>query len=252
MALRGLEGKTAIVTGGGTGIGEAAVNRLLHEGACVLAVDRDSDRLAALAERSGPELAVFNADVSREDAWRMIMGRAEASFGSAELLVNNAGVLGETADLADLSMENWDNVMAVNARGVVLGMRAMARHLIARKSPGAIVNTASVGAMRANPKRLAYAASKAAVIAITHGASHGLGPYGIRINAVAPGATATRMSLEVDAARVLGGSRPDIQTRPIVRKAQPEEVANLIVWLLSDEASYVTGSIYTVDGGMTA
>ena len=106
--------------------------------------------------------------------------------------------------------------------------------------------------MRANPKRLAYAASKAAVIAITQGAGHDLGQHGIGINAVAPGATETPMSLEVDAARARGGSRPDIQKRPIARKAQPEDIANVIVWLLSDEASYVTGSINTVDGGMTA
>ncbi|MEO3388429.1 SDR family oxidoreductase [Mesorhizobium sp. CAU 1741] len=253
MSLKGIAGKTAIVTGGGAGIGEALVARLLAEGARVLAVDRDSDRLAALsqADETGA-CATVAADVATEDGWSKIMRAAEDRFGGADLLANNAGILGATAALEELSMENWDQVMAVNARGVVLGMRAMARHLIDAGRPGAIVNTASIGAMRANPKRLAYAASKAAVIAITQGASHDLGAHGIRINAVAPGATETPMSVQVDAARMLGGSRPDIQKRPITRKANPGEIANVIAWLMSDEASYVTGAIYTVDGGMTA
>lgn len=253
MALTGLRGKTAIVTGAGVGIGVAIVARLLEEGVKVLAVDSDTERLAQLAAAStASDLACFEADISTELGWENIMAAVEARFGPAQLLANNAGVLGETADLMDLSMENWDRVMAVNARGVALGMRAMARHLASHGLPGAIVNTASIGAMRANPKCLAYAASKAAVIAITKGAAQGLGAQSIRVNAVAPGATETPMSLEVDAARGKGGSRPDIQVRPIALKADPSEIANAIVWLFSDEASYVTGSVFTVDGGMTA
>ena len=253
MGLSGLEGKAAIVTGGGAGIGKAVTMRLLREGARVLAVDRNAERLDELTKQVGSgDIATLEADVSDEEGWESIVGFAKTRFGGADLLANNAGILGETAELENLSMSNWDSVMAINARGVVLGMRAMVKQLIVRAQPGSIVNTASIGAMRANPKRLAYAASKAAVIAITQGASHDLGQHGIRINAVAPGATETPMSLEVDAARSRGGSRPDIQKRPIARKAHPEEIANVIVWLLSEEASYVTGSIYTVDGGMTA
>lgn len=253
MALQGVSGKVAVVTGAARGIGAATVARLAREGCRVMAVDMDHAELSASISGLDPEVVrCAAADVSVPNDCDRYVQECCNIFGQLDYLVNNAGILGATAPLTELSVENFDRVMAVNARGVMLGMRAAVRQFMAQQSGGAIVNVTSVGAFRANPRRLAYAASKAAVIALTKGACHDVGEHGIRINAVAPGATRTPMAQQVQEARAQSGSRAEFKARPISGMAEPQEVAGLIAWLLSDEARYVTGAVYTIDGGITA
>jgi NAD(P)-dependent dehydrogenase (short-subunit alcohol dehydrogenase family) len=195
------------------------------------------------------------ADVTRPEDFEALVARAERELGGLDLLVNNAGIEGVVAPIESYPLDVFDRVLAVNVRGVFLGMRAAAPAL-RRRGGGAIVNLASVAGVTGDPNLSAYIASKHAVIGLTRSGALAFGKDGVRVNAVAPSPVETRMmrSLEAGMGGPQGGEmvRKLVSERiPLGRYAEPAEVAALIAFLGSDEARFITGSIYTIDGGMT-
>lgn len=257
MARR-FEGKVAIVTGSAGGIGGAVATRLAAEGARLVLVDRAADALktvaADLERRESPALAV-EADVTRRAECERYVRAAIERFGGVDLFFNNAGVLGPIAPLTEYPEDAFDQVIAVNLKGVWLGLRAVAPAMKLRGG-GAIVNTASIAGLRGTPNIVAYTASKHAVVGITRTASLELVRFGIRVNAVCPAPIETAMARELEhgfnAKDPTAAHNAFAARIPMRRFGEPGEVAGLVTFLLSADASYLNGGIYTVDGGSMA
>ena len=251
MSLRGLKGKTAIVTGAAGGIGSATVRRLVEEGCKVVAVDIQQKALSQLAA-SCPAGSVLDvvADVARPEDCERFVGQAVQHFGGVQLLVNNAAVIGRNYPIAEMPIEEFDRVHSINVRGVFLCLRAALRQMIKQGEGGAIVNLSSVGALRANAGSSPYGSAKRAVIGLSCSAALENGQYGIRVNAICPGPVDTPM-LRPALNNKPGDLNDFFKNQAIPRIGRPEEIAAFIAWLLSDEASYQTGGVYPVDGGFT-
>jgi len=250
-------GKVAVVTGAAGGIGRATCLALAREGARVAAVDLDATQLAPVVAEvaaAGSEAIALAADVSRADDVQRFLGAAAQHFGGIDHLVNNAGIEGVVKPLEEYPEDVFDRVLAVNVRGVFLGLK-YAHPLLRARGGGAIVNLSSVAGITGNPMVSAYIASKHAVIGLTRSAAVSYPAAGIRVNAVLPAPIDTRMmrSLEEGFAPGAGEAVKQMMTSqvPLGRYGTPEEVAAVIAFLLSDDARYVNGSLYTVDGGMT-
>ena len=252
--LRGLEDQVAIVTGGAGGIGAASARRLSAEGAKVVVVDTDESRARMVAESLPGPGAWVGADVSDEAGVKRYMDAAVSQFGRVDLHHLNAGIAGSLAALPDLTVEEFDQVMAVNVRGVFLGIRAAFRQF-ARQDPmprssGAIVITASIGSLRGSADLIPYQTSKHAVLGLLHGAAVYGGPLGIRVNAVAPGIVPTELFAATPDAP---GGKDDMtrraSTTPLRRAGTPEDIAAVVAFLLSADAAYLTGEVVSADGG---
>ena len=240
-----LRDRVALVTGGARGQGAAHAEALASAGARVITADvRDEDgaRTAGSLGERGLPVRYIHLDVTDEHGWSEVISDIEAREGGLDVLVNNAGIVRVTP-LTELDMGEWDLVQRVNATSVVLGIKTTAPVMIPRGG-GSIVNVASTAAHRGAEGYAAYAASKAAVMAVTRAAALELSPHGIRVNSISPGGVETPMNDDEPP----GGTSA---SAPLGRRAQPEEISPLVVYLASSASSYVTGADFLIDGGVT-
>jgi NAD(P)-dependent dehydrogenase (short-subunit alcohol dehydrogenase family) len=247
--------RVGVVTGAARGFGRNVAEQLVAGGARVALVDIDGDELDRVASKLDGSIAVV-ADVSSEDDVAGYVRAAVDAFGRIDLFHNNAGIAGAIAPITELSLDDFELAMAINVRGVFLGLREVLKVMTSQGKGGAVVNTASTSSFRAVPHTAPYVASKHAVVGLTKVAALDVAPLGIRVNAVAPGASDTRMISQVQQ-EIMPDSPEEYyasfeQNVPIGRLGRPEEIANLVTWLLSDEASFVTGATYLIDGGLRA
>ncbi|WP_431874464.1 glucose 1-dehydrogenase [Amycolatopsis sacchari] len=242
-----LDGKVALITGAARGQGAAAARRFVAEGARVTIADVLDDEGKALADELGA--AYQHLDVSSEDDWAAAVERTVDEFGSLTVLVNNAGIL-HFSELAKTSLADYERVIRVNQIGAFLGMRSVVEPM-SHAEAGSIVNVSSVEGLAGMPYLVAYTASKFAIRGMTKVAALELGRKGIRVNSVHPGMIDTAMVSEA-----AGGAEIDTswvgKKVALGRVGQPEEIANLVVFLASDESSYSTGAEFVADGGATA
>lgn len=249
MAL--LTGKVVAVTGAASGIGRATALRAVAEGAHVVAVDRDAGALATLSDEAGAALASVTGDVTDDELARRTLAEAAARHGRLDGLATVAGISRSGTALTEIEPETWDEIFTVNVKATWQWMRHAVPHM---QGGGAIVTIASQLAFAGGQMNAAYIASKGAVVSLTKTAALELAPLQIRVNAVAPGAIETPL-LEQGMARQAdpAAARERSRTRHAMQRfGRPEEIANGIVWLLSDQASLATGSTLVLDGGWLA
>ena len=256
-----LDGKVALVTGGGSGIGRASALTFLREGARVVIGDVNEASLAetmtlARAQGAAERLAPLRVDVSAERDVAALVALAVERFGGLDCVFNNAGVGGAFGPIGETTVEEWDFTFAVLVRGVFLGIKHGAARMKAQGRGGSIINTASIAGLMGSPMIAVYSASKHAVIGLTKSAAWECTGTGVRVNCVCPGLIDSRMLSTILQGRNPGNEPPPnekiVDRIPARRLGQASEVASIVAFLASDEASYVSGSAYTVDGGRTA
>ena len=254
-----LAGKVAVITGGGSGIGAATAKLFAAEGAQVLIVGRTEEKLKlAVKEIDSDSVSYACADVAKVDDTQRYLAVAVERYGGIDVVVSNAGIEGPVKITGDHSVEDFDEVMAINVRGVWLSYR-FALPELQRRGGGSMVLTASIAGIIGFPAMSAYIASKHAVIGLAKTFAQEAAGFNVRVNAVCPGMIDNDMfdALTRKFAPVAGASEEELtnifETRvPVKRKGTSEEIANLNLFLASDEASYVTGAVYVADGGVTA
>jgi len=254
--MKKLEGKVVVITGATGGIGQATANLFVSEGAKVILIDLSQERLDTIIDSLGSENALGIAgNVTNGMDFKNAAKKGASTFGKIDSVFLNAGVEGPVKPLTEYPEEDFENVMNVNVRGVFLGLKYSIPHL-KRAGGGSIVITSSLGGLRGMPKISGYIASKHAVVGLMKSAALELASSGIRVNTINPAPIATRMieSLEEGFST---GSIDSVKQKmqksvPLRRYGKPEEVAQLALFLCSDNASYITGNSYPIDGGSSA
>ncbi len=249
-ADEGWPGRTVVVTGGTSGMGRATAELLCRYGASVAVIDRN---LGSPEEQPAGGYLTIRADVSQQDQVRAAFEEVDRRFGRLDGVFSNAGIARTEGLLHEESVSEWDEVIAVNLRGTFLVLREALRRMVPQHR-GSIVCTSSAVARVAIPGGTnAYTASKGAINALVRQVAVDYAPFGIRVNAVAPGAIDTPLMWATTPGEQVKGMRTTIDKEvPLRRIGRPEEIANAVVWLLSDGASYATGAVYHVDGGAAA
>jgi NAD(P)-dependent dehydrogenase (short-subunit alcohol dehydrogenase family) len=249
-----LDGKVVIVTGAGSGIGRASAKLCAAEGAKVLAADVTDgvqETVASVRAAGGTAIAV-KADAGDEEQVKDLVARAIGELGGLHGVYANAGISGGLTLLEDTTVELWNQVLRVNLIGPFLAIKHASPHLV-KQGHGSIVCTASVAGLKANAGGLPYSASKAGVVSLVQTSANMLRYTGVRVNAICPGLIETGMTKPVfDIVRARGTESRVGQMNPLGRAGQPEEIATMALFLLSDEASYVNGQAIAVDGGLTS
>lgn len=246
-------GKVALITGAASGLGAESARRLAREGASLVLTDMAAEAGAAVAAEIGPDALFIAHDVTDEAGWAEVVRAARDRFGRIDVLVNSAGVASEGGPLLEISFESWRRILSINLDGTFLGMRAVAPSMV-ETGGGSIINLSSILGKVGLPGAPAYCASKGGVLMLTKSTALELAPLGVRVNSVHPGFIETPMVANALHASENGNEMRDmlISRHALGRLGVPREIADGIVFLASDESSFMTGAELVIDGGYTA
>lgn len=248
-----LSGKVAVVTGGASGIGAGTVRRFVDEGASVVIADLQEDAGQALAAELGDSTRFARCDVTQEADVAAAVDLAVAEFGDLHIIFNNAGIVGSVGPIAETPEASWDKTIAIDLKGVFLGIKHAARVMTAREGGGSIISTSSTAGVLGGLGPHGYTAAKHAVIGLTKSVANELAPHGIRVNAISPGNTVTAMTAGVggNAADLEGAEARIASGSPLGYAGYPDDIANAALYLASEESRYVSGHTLVVDAGQT-